>query len=82
MTEHNHKLPTLSIALGLALAAWSLNTSAATAASSAAPKASAPHDLRTQHLRLRTKCEAQAKSLGLQGEALKVELQRCLLQGG
>jgi hypothetical protein len=89
MKSSNRTLPTLGIAFCLSLAVCSLNATAATPAAPAtsapagkAPKATAPHDLRTQHLRLRTKCETQAASLGLQGEDLKVELHRCLQQGG
>jgi hypothetical protein len=81
MTAHIRMLPTLGIALCLALAGWSLNVGAAPAVSSAAPAASAPHDLRTQHLRLRARCDAQAQARGLQGESLKIEMQRCLVQG-
>jgi hypothetical protein len=45
------------------------------------PAASLPHDLRTQHLRLRAVCNQQIEQQGLKGEDAKVYLHKCLLGG-
>jgi predicted alpha/beta-fold hydrolase len=90
MSAHNNILTrgrravcacTLAV-LGLSLGTGLLAPAAAQTTPAAAPLAAAASkahvDMRSDHYRLRRKCTAEAEAQGLSGDALKLQVQKCL----